>query len=239
MKKIVCLFCLFSVLISCKQTLLTSNYNKKSNKIYNKTPLKYKDFDVVSIEKRASAPAKSSPIRKSTENQFCSNEVTNKDELLTYLETSEINEVSLDNHLHKRTLRLDSILKSNLKSNSDDKILDFSKKAKKYSLISIINLSLTAPLAYIALFKGGWIKPFEILALLFGISTLIFSTISLFFFKKSIKEIKKSGKKFKETDSTIKKNLRIGIFGAFLCLIPTILAASVLIFFACCFSLSF
>ena len=226
-------------MISCKQTQLTSNYNKRSNKIYNKTPLKYKDFDVVSIEKRASAPAKSSPIRKSTENQFCSNEVTNKDELLTYLETSEINEVSLDNHLHKRTLRLDSILKSNLKSNSDDKILDFSKKAKKYSLISIINLSLTAPLAYIALFKGGWIKPFEILSLLFGISTFIFSTISLFFLKKSIKEIKKSGKKFKETDSTIKKNLRIGIFGAFLCLIPTILAASALIFFACCFSLSF
>ena len=239
MKKIVCLFCLFSLMISCKQTQLTSNYNKRSNKIYNKTPLKYKDFDVVSIEKRASAPAKSSPIRKSTENQFCSNEVTNKDELLTYLETSEINEVSLDNHLHKRTLRLDSILKSNLKSNSDDKILDFSKKTKKYSLISIINLSLTAPLAYIALFKGGWIKPFEILSLLFGISTFIFSTISLFFLKKSIKEIKKSGKKFKENDSTIKKNLRIGIFGAFLCLIPTILAASVLIFFACCFSLSF
>ena len=229
MKKIVCLFCLFSLMISCKQTQLTSNYNKRSNKIYNKTPLKYKDFDVVSIEKRASAPAKSSPIRKSTENQFCSNEVTNKDELLTYLETSEINEVSLDNHLHKRTLRLDSILKSNLKSNSDDKILDFSKKTKKYSLISIINLSLTAPLAYIALFKGGWIKPFEILSLLFGISTFIFSTISLFFLRKSIKEIKKSGKKFKETDSTIKKNLRIGIFGAFLCLITIILPASVLI----------
>ena len=236
MKKILCLFCLFSLMISCKQTQLTSNYNKRSNKIYNKTPLKYKDFDVVSIEKRASAPAKSSPIRKSTENQFCSNEVTNKDELLTYLETSEINEVSLDNHLHKRTLRLDSILKSNLKSNSDDKILDFSKKAKKYSLISIINLSLTAPLAYIALFRGGWIKPFEILSLLFGISTFIFSTISLFFLKKSIKEIKKSGKKFKETDSTIKKNLRIGIFGAFLCLIPIILAASVLIWAisSCC-----
>ena len=236
MKKIVCLFCLFSVLISCKQTLLTSNYNKKSNKIYNKTPLKYKDFDVVSIEKRASAPAKSSPIRKSTENQFCSNEVTNKDELLTYLETSEINEVSLDNHLHKRTLRLDSILKSNLKSNSDDKILDFSKKAKKYSLISIINLSLTAPLAFIAAYKYRRIDPFEILSLLFGISTFIFSTISLFFFKKSIKEIKKSGKKFKETDSTIKKNLRIGIFGAFLCLIPIILAASVLIWAisSCC-----
>ncbi len=236
MKKIVCLFCLFSVLISCKQTLLTSNYNKKSNKIYNKTSLKYKDFDVVSIEKRASAPAKSSPIRKSTENQFCSNEVTNKDELLTYLETSEINEVSLDNHLHKRTLRLDSILKSNLKSNSDDKILDFSKKAKKYSLISIINLSLTAPLAFIASYKYRRIDPFEILSFLFGISTFIFSTISLFFFKKSIKEIKKSGKKFKETDSTIKKNLRIGIFGAFLCLIPIILVASVLIWVTCCFS---
>ena len=237
MKKIVCLFCLFSLMISCKQTQLTSNYNKRSNKIYNKTPLKYKDFDVVSIEKRASAPAKSSPIRKSTENQFCSNEVTNKDELLTYLETSEINEVSLDNHLHKRTLRLDSILKSNLKSNSDDKILDFSKKAKKYSLISIINLSLTAPLAYIASRKYRRKDPFEILSLLFGISTFIFSTISLFFIKKSIKEIKKSGKKFKETDSTIKKNLRIGIFGAFLCLIPIILVASALIWVACCFSL--
>ena len=145
MKKIVCLVCLFSVLISCKQTLLTSNYNKKSNKIYNKTPLKYKDFDVVSIEKRASAPAKSSPIRKSTENQFCSNEVTNKDELLTYLETREINEVSLDNHLHKRTLRLDSILKSNLKSNSDDKILDFSKKAKKVKPLFLASLAALHP----------------------------------------------------------------------------------------------
>ena len=229
MKKIVCLFCLFSVLISCKQTLLTSIYNKNSNKIYNKTPLKYKDFDVVSIEKRASAPAKSSPIRKSTENQFCSNEVTNKDELLTYLETSEINEVSLDNHLHKRTLRLDSILKSNLKSNSDDKILDFSKKAKKYSLISIINLSLTAPLAFIASYKYRRIDPFEILSILFGISTLIFSTISLFFFKKSIKEIKKSGKKFKETDSTIKKNLRSALLSVFLSFIPMILVLIVVI----------
>ena len=90
MKKIVCLFCLFSLMISCKQTQLTSNYNKRSNKIYNKTPLKYKDFDVVSIEKRASAPAKSSPIRKSTENQFCSNEVTNKD-----VKNKLINEIKL------------------------------------------------------------------------------------------------------------------------------------------------
>ena len=229
MKKIVCLFCLFSVLISCKQTLLTSNYNKKSNKIYNKTPLKYKDFDVVSNEKRASAPAKSRPIRNYNENQFYSNKTTNKDELFTDLETREIKEVCLDNRIYKRILRVDSILKSNLKSNSDDKILDFSKKAKKYSLISIINLSLTAPLAFIAAYKYRRIDPFEILSILFGISTLIFSTISLFFFKKSIKEIKKSGKKFKETDSTIKKNLRIGIFGAFLCLITIILPASVLI----------
>ena len=144
---------------------------------------------------------------------------------------------TLDNFIHKRSVKLDSILKLNLKSKSDNKILDLSKKAKKYSLISITNLSLTAPLTYISLLTGG-IKPgFEILSLLFGISTFIFSTISLFFLKKSIKEIKKSSKDYKETEKTIKKNLRIAIFCVFLCLIPIFLVASALIWVACCFSL--
>ena len=144
MKKIVCLFCLFSVLISCKQTQLTSNYNKRSNKIYNKATLKYKDFDVASIEKRISAPAKSSPIRKSTENQFCSNEVTNKDELITGLNIKRIKEVSTNNYIHQRSVIVDSILKSNYEKISDkDDIEKTSKRAKKFSIVSAVSLLFT------------------------------------------------------------------------------------------------
>ena len=133
MKKVVYLFCLFSVLISCKQTQLTSNYNKRSIKIYTKAPLKYKDFDIVSNEKRASAPAKSSPIIKSTKNQFYSNKLTNKDELFTDLDSREINGVSLGNCLHKRTLRVDSILKSNI-VNSDSTLMNTSSSVEVLSL---------------------------------------------------------------------------------------------------------
>ena len=141
MKKVVYLFCLFSVLISCKQTQLTSNYNKRSIKIYTKAPLKYKDFDIVSNEKRASAPAKSSPIRKSTKNQFYSNKTTNKDELFTDLETREIKEVSLDNRIYKRILRVDSILKSNI-VNADSTLMSTSSSGEVLSLFrkkSILN----------------------------------------------------------------------------------------------------
>ena len=153
MKRIVYLFCLFSVLLSCKQTRLTSNYNKRSNKIYTKASLKYKDFDVVSNEKRASAPAKSRPIRNYNENQFYSNKTTNKDELFTDLETREIKEVCLDNRIYKRILRVDSILKSNI-VNADSTLMSTSSSGevlslfRKKSLLNKIYLKLNKKFKY-------------------------------------------------------------------------------------------
>ena len=236
MKNVLWLICILSLSYSCKQTQLTSNYIKRPNKIFTKAPSNFNDFYIASNENRASVPAKPSSIKKSVEKQLYSVEKINKNELYTDFERRKILKDTLDNFIHKRSVKLDSILKLNLKSKSDNKILDLSKKAKKYSLISITNLSLTAPLTYISLLTGS-IKPgFEILSLLFGISTFIFSTISLFFLKKSIKEIKKSSKDYKETEKTIKKNLRIAIFCVFLCLIPIFLVASALIWVACCFS---
>lgn len=229
MKNVLWLICILSLSYSCKQTQLTSNYIKRPNKIFTKAPSNFNDFYIASNENRASVPAKSSSIKKSVEKQLYSVEKINKNELYTDFERRTILKDTLDNFIHKRSVKLDS-------SKSENKILDLSKKAKKYSLISITNLSLTAPLTYISLLTGG-IKPgFEILSLLFGISTFIFSTISLFFLKKSIKEIKKSSKDYKETEKTIKKNLRIAIFCVFLCLIPIFLVASALIWVACCFS---
>jgi hypothetical protein len=239
MKNLFWLICILLFSYSCKQTQLALSNNKKSDKIYTKAPLSLNDIDFVSKEKKASKPSRSIIITKAVKKQLYSTENSIERELFTDLDNTKPNLIKNEKRIHQKLIRIDSILKSQVSNlENEEEVLDLSKKAKKYSLISIINLLLTAPLAFIALFTGGTKPGFEILSLLFGISTFIFSTISLFFLIKSIKEIKKSGKEFKETDSTIKKNLRIGIFGAFLCLIPTILFASVLIWFACCFDLS-
>ena len=39
------------LLTACKQTQLTSNYNRRSNKIYTKSPLNFKNFDVATNER--------------------------------------------------------------------------------------------------------------------------------------------------------------------------------------------
>ena len=68
-KNLVSLICVLMLLTACKQTQLTSNYNRRSNKIYTKTPLNFKNFDVVTNEQSALVPTKSIPIIKATKNQ--------------------------------------------------------------------------------------------------------------------------------------------------------------------------
>lgn len=133
-KNLVFLICVLMLLTACKQTQLTSNYNRRSNKIYTKAPLNFKNFDVVTNEKSALVPTKSIPIIKSTENQFYSIEKKDKDQLFTDVNVKEIKEFSTDHYIHERSVRADSILKS-LNNPSTEK----EARVDPISIISLLN----------------------------------------------------------------------------------------------------
>ena len=214
MKKIVYLFWLFSVLISCKQTQLTSNYNKRSYKIYTKAPLEYKDFDVVSKENISTVAFKSSAVVNSFENQLYSIEKSGKDEFLTDLKIKEIKEVSLANSFHKRNLKVDSILKYNSKYLSDEEeIAKTAKRAKKFSIYSFIAAALSV---ITAILYGS--PESDVLA----ISSFILSFISLIQLIKSLKIIKKNRDRIQDQDDNLKKNIIIslGLLMLILVLVP-------------------
>ena len=222
MKNLFWLICVLTLLYSCKQTQLNSNYSKKSNKIYTKAPLSLCDVDFVSKEKDASKQSKSSIITKSVEKQLYSAECNSRDELFSNLSNTKPKPINNEKKLHQKLIRMDSILKSQASNlENEGEVLDLSKKAKKYNLISLINLPLTTVFSIIAIEWSGF--TWYILSAIFGINTFIFSIMSFYFFLKAIKKIKKSGKKFKDADITVKKNLRLALFSVFLCLIPMII----------------
>ena len=211
---------MLTLLYSCKQTQLTSNYSKRSNKIYTK-PFSYV-CRFCNKEKDASKQSKSSIITKSVEKQLYSAECNSRDELFSNLSNTKPKPINNEKKIQQKLIRMDSILKSQASNlENEGEVLDLSKKAKKYNLISLINLLLTTVFSIIAFVNN--VVSFGILSAIFGVNTFIFSIMSFYFFLKAIKKIKKSGKKFKDADVTIKKNLRLALFSVFLCLIPMII----------------
>lgn len=140
MKNLLWLICVLSLSCSCKQTQLASDFNKRSNKIYTKTPLKYKDFDVISKEKKAQVPAKTQKaIVNTVEKQLYYFKKPKKDKLFSDIDREDIKEVSLAKSIQQKSIKVDSILKLNLKSKSNEAdILELSKKAKNFSLFGLI-----------------------------------------------------------------------------------------------------
>jgi len=234
MKNVLWLICILSLSYSCKQTQLTSNYSKRSNKIYTKAPLNFKGFDVASNKKIASAPKKSRLIRKSVEKQFYAIEKINKDELFTDLKVKEIKEASVDNRLRQEALRVDSILKSNYKNISDtDDIEKISKRAKKISLISLVNAILSG-VSYLIAFPTIY-DFFHVLGAIFGISSFVLSVIALVYLIKSLKKIKNKGEKINEQNNSIKKDMKTSFWLLMLLLLAPIVGG---IIFLLTFSIS-
>ena len=222
MKNLLWLICVLTLSYSCKQTQLTSNYNKRSNKIYTKAPSRLNDIDFVSKEKKASKLSRSIIITKAVKKQLYSNGSNIRDDLFANVSNTKSKLIKNEKRIHQNLIKIDSVLKSQVSNlENEGEVLDLSKKAKKYNFISLINLLLTTVFSIIAFVNN--VVSFGILSAIFGINTFIFSIMSFYFFLKAIKKIKKSGKKFKDADVTIKKNLRLALFSVFLCLIPMII----------------
>ena len=233
-KNLVSLICVLLLLTACKQTQLTSNYNRRSNKIYTKAPLNFKYFDVATNEQSALVPTKSIPNIKSTENQFCSIEKKDKDQLFTDVNVKEIKEVFLQNSLHQKVLRVDSLLKSEHGNKSDaDDITKTSKRAKKISLVSLANAILSG-ISYLIAFPTIY-DFFHVLGAIFGICSFVLSVISLVYLIKLFKKIKDKGEKINLQNDTIKKDMKTSFWLTMLLLLAPIVGG---IIFLLTFSIS-
>ena len=233
-KNLVSLICVLLLLNACKQTQLTSNCNRRSNKIYTKAPLNFKYFDVATNEQSALVPTKSIPNIKSTENQFCSIEKKDKDQLFTDVNVKEIKEVFLQNSLHQKVLRVDSLLKSEHGNKSDaDDITKTSKRAKKISLVSLANAILSG-ISYLIAFPTIY-DFFHVLGAIFGICSFVLSVISLVYLIKLFKKIKDKGEKINLQNDTIKKDMKTSFWLTMLLLLAPIVGG---IIFLLTFSIS-
>ena len=199
-----------TLLYSCKQTQLTSNYKKRSNKIYTKAPLNYKDVDFVNDEKKISTQSKSN---KTIETQFNLVEKQKKEELFTGIGLEESNKGYVEINFEKKFERIDSIVKSKDQNLSDDEeILKLSKKAKKYSLYGLLGTQLILPLRFIFETIGSS-KLSSLIELILQSSLILASLASLYFglssLIKALKLIKKRGEKTRDQNKEVKKNLKI------------------------------
>ena len=145
MKKILFLLFVFSILSSCKQTQLTSNFNKRSKKIYVKPIIKNHYIDVTTSKEKTVNYSKRKSIETIVKNSFNSIEITNKEELLANVDFSEKNGFLKEKKIQQKLIRVDSILKSNDSTLKEEDILKLSKKAKNFSLIGLLTGLVSLP----------------------------------------------------------------------------------------------
>ena len=223
MKKVVYLFCLFSVVVSCKQTQLTSKYNKRPNKINVKPQNKNHLFKLDFYEKKSKGNSLVKANNKISDNSLYNNQIINKKKLFADVNLKEIKEVSIENHLLQKSTRLDSILKSNLKNLLDEEdILKLSKKAKNFSLIGLLTGIASLPFFINDVYVGtGW---FFLLN-----AALLISIGSIFLFI-TIKKIRKSKQKIKSQENDVKSNLKISTLISSLILLPLFIFFAIAIY---------
>ena len=177
MKKILFLLFVFSLLSSCKQTQLTSNFNKRSKKIYIKPTIKSHYIDVTSIKDKTANYSKRKSIETIVKNSFNSIEITNKEELLANVDVSEPNGFLKENKIQQKLIRVDSILNTNNPNLSEkEEILELSKKAKKFSLIGLFTGLIS--MCFILLQDSSLNNSFNLFGHL-GVSFFLSSTILL------------------------------------------------------------
>ena len=251
MKNLFWLICVLSLSYSCKQTQLALSNNKKSDKIYTKAPLSLNDIDFVSKEKKASKPSRSIIINKALKKQLYSTENSFEKELFTDLDNTKPNLIKNEKRIHQKLIRIDSILKSQVTNLENEvEVLELSKKAKRFSIHSILSSSLLILSNVINLSvindiiknrKLRW-KINDIVIILswvLGGLCFILSLFGLHFLIKAFKKIKKSGENLKHQNDIVKKNLRwAGLSTLLHLIIPMILTIWLIIWVACCFYIS-
>ena len=253
MKNILFLLFVLSIFSTCKQTQLTSKFNKKSKKIYVK-PLTKTQFNkgiynqnktLIYSEKKLIEPILKKSINLKT--------INNTEELFANADFSKQISIVKENETRQKLIRVDSILKSKDSTLIEkEEILKLSNQAKKFSILSllssssIISLQLIDDLIINEVIRKNrklrWkIGDFiNVLSWILGIACFVLSVTGLHFLVKALKKIKKSGDKLKHQNKTVKKNLKVAYLISFLHLIaPIIIGICLLIWVACCFSIPF
>ena len=201
MKKNLCLLCVFVVMFSCKQTQLSSNFNKRSKKIYVKPSLRNNDIEIALNEKKT--PKHSKSISREVKDTFNYNDLKPKEEFIADAGISEIKVISNENKLHQKLTRIDSVLKSKDSTLiENEEFLELFNKTKKfslYSLYAILSSLLTFPLLSIV----------TSLSILFGIS-LVMTILTFISTIKIKKYLKNNNKKLRNlSDKKIRLIIRI------------------------------
>ena len=237
MKNLLWLICVLSLSCSCKQTQLASDFNKRSNKIYTKTPLKYKDFDVISKEKKAQVPAKTQKaIVNTVEKQLYYFKKPKKDKLFSDIDREDIKEVSLAKSIQQKSIKVDSILKLNLKSKSNEAdILELSKKAKNFSLFGLITgiLSFGIP-EFVYNLHGYWFW-YSLLGesfIFFFISGIFLMGVGLLYLLKIKKVRKRLLNSKNNSKDKIESNILISYIISLVVLLPVLGFSLVALWFA-------
>ncbi len=231
MKNIIALFCILSIFSSCKPTQLTSNFKRSPKKVYVKTEF---NTDFTSIKNKTTDFKKSKPINKIEKSSFGSKETINNDELYADVEVSEQSVIKNDNKAHQKMINIDSVLSAKFSTIEEkDEITKLSKRAKKFSIISLISATLSS-ISYLIAFPSTY-DFLHVFGAIFGISSLIISIIAFIHLIKAIKKIKKKGEKIKGQEKTIKNNIKTAFWISLLLLLAPIIVG---IIFLLTFSIS-
>ena len=222
MKNIVWLVCVLLLSYSCKQTQLSSNFNKRSKKIYVKPIIKNHYIDVTTSKEKTINYSKRKSIETIVKNSFNSIEITNKEELLANVDFSEQNGFLKEKKIQQKLITVDSILKSNDSTLKEEDILKLSKKAKNFSLIGLLTGLVSLPFFINDFYLGtGW---FFLLS-----AALLISIGSIFLFT-TIKKIRNSKQKIKSQENEVKSNLKISTIISSLILLPLFIFFAIAIY---------
>ena len=138
-------------------------------------------------------------------------------------------------------INIDSVLSAKFQTIEEkDEITKLSKRAKKFSIISLISATLSS-ISYLIAFPSTY-DFLHVFGAIFGISSLIISIIAFIHLIKAIKKIKKKGEKIKGQEKTIKNNIKTAFWISLLLLLAPIIGGIIFlpcIFISCSMSLSF
>jgi len=208
MKKISFLTCLLSILISCKQKKITSNFNKSSKKTHVKS---------LSLDNKILLVN-----NKITSNNYTRNSIKKTSNNLSELKSHDDNQLDLyaeldvkvptiilkENLTDEKLITIDNILIPKPKEKND--LLKLSQRSKKNSLLGLV--FMTASIPFVNWYNNGnYFSEISnlILCSTLSITGLIFSFIGRKFSSLSLKRIRKRKLKIKNLKSDFKKNILI------------------------------
>ena len=210
MKKISFLICLLSILISCKQKKITSNFNKSSKKTHVKS---------LSLDNKILLVN-----NKITSNNYTRNSIKKTSNNLSDLKSHDDNQLDLyaeldvkvptiilkENLTDEKLIKTDNILITKPKEKND--LLKLSQRAKKNSLLGLVFITASIPFL-IGIINGNYFREISNLILYstLSITGLIFSFIGRMFSSLSLKRIRKRKLKIKNQKSDFKKNILISL----------------------------